>query len=60
MSLIGKRPITVPNGVEITLTGNNIKVKGSKGELEYTFLPLVEVFHEDNQIISSSCNYKRL
>ena len=33
MSRIGKNPITVPNGVSITLNGNQITVKGPKGEL---------------------------
>jgi len=33
MSRIGKNPITVPNGVNITLDGNRITVKGPKGEL---------------------------
>lgn len=51
MSLIGKRPITVPDGVEVTISDRHIKVKGSKGELEYTFLSLVEVFQEDNHIV---------
>ena len=51
MSLICKRPITVPEGVEVTLTDRLIKVKGAKGELEYTHMPLVEVLQQDNQII---------
>ncbi len=33
MSRIGKNPITVPSGVNITLNGNQITVKGPKGEL---------------------------
>jgi large subunit ribosomal protein L6 len=33
MSRIGKNPITVPGGVNITLNGNQITVKGPKGEL---------------------------
>ena len=33
MSRIGKNPITVPSGVNITLDGNRITVKGPKGEL---------------------------
>jgi large subunit ribosomal protein L6 len=33
MSRIGKNPIAVPNGVSITLNGNQITVKGPKGEL---------------------------
>jgi len=51
MSLIGKRPITVPDGVEVTISDRHVKVKGPKGELEYTFLPLVEALQEDNHIV---------
>ena len=34
MSRIGNKPITVPAGVEVTLNGNIITVKGPKGTLE--------------------------
>ncbi len=37
MSRIGKKPITIPKGVAVTKKGNNIKIKGPKGELENTF-----------------------
>ena len=37
MSRIGKQIIEIPSGVEVTIEGNNIKVKGPKGELEYIF-----------------------
>ncbi|MBN9293506.1 MAG: 50S ribosomal protein L6 [Flavobacteriia bacterium] len=33
MSRIGKSPVTIPSGVEVTLNGNVITVKGSKGTL---------------------------
>lgn len=35
MSRIGKQPITVPEKVQVTLDGRNIKVKGPKGELNF-------------------------
>jgi len=38
MSRVGKNPITVPQGVEVSLAENNtVTVKGSKGELAKTF-----------------------
>jgi large subunit ribosomal protein L6 len=37
MSRIGRLPVTVPPKVEVHINGNNIKVKGPKGALEYTF-----------------------
>lgn len=43
MSRIGKQIVVVPSGVEVTLTGNRIKVKGPKGELEMDFDPSIGV-----------------
>jgi large subunit ribosomal protein L6 len=37
MSRIGKNPITVPSGVNITLDGSRVTVKGPKGELSRVF-----------------------
>lgn len=50
MSRIANAPIEIPGGVEVTLSGNLIKVKGSKGELEFTSHELVSVKQEDAQI----------
>ena len=36
MSRIGKKPITVPDGVTVTLKGNAVAVKGPRGELART------------------------
>ena len=36
MSRIGKLPITVPAGVEVKLTGQDVEVKGPKGSLSLT------------------------
>ncbi len=43
MSRIGKQPITVPNGVTITLDPGAVKVKGPKGTLSAAVSPLIEV-----------------
>lgn len=37
MSRIGRKPITVPAGVEVTIDGNAVTVKGPKGTLSGTF-----------------------
>lgn len=37
MSRIGKKPITLPEGVTVTVEDNNITVKGPKGTLDFTF-----------------------
>ncbi|HEV7157660.1 MAG TPA: 50S ribosomal protein L6 [Caulobacteraceae bacterium] len=36
MSRIGKKPIVIPSGVELSLDGQSVRVKGPKGELAWT------------------------
>ncbi len=50
MSRIGRKPITIPAGVEVKLNGNNISVKGPKGELSYSFNPEMTVAVEGSEI----------
>lgn len=50
MSRIGNKPITVPDGVEVTLNGNHITVKGPKGTLERDIHSNIKVSMEDKII----------
>ena len=50
MSRIGNKPITVPAGVEVTLDGNHITVKGPKGTMEKDLHKNMEVSIEGNVI----------
>ena len=43
MSRIGKAPITVPAGVNVSVDGRNVSVKGPKGELKMTVAPTMKV-----------------
>ena len=36
MSRIGKKPVTIPTGITATVTGQQVKMKGPKGELSFT------------------------
>jgi large subunit ribosomal protein L6 len=36
MSRVGKKPIVIPKGVDITIDGQTVKVKGPKGALTET------------------------
>ena len=36
MSRIGKKPVSIPSGVEVKISGNVVSVKGPKGTLEFT------------------------
>lgn len=50
MSRIGKSPITIPAGVEVTYQDSVVSVKWPKGSLSYTHLDAVGVNIEDNVI----------
>ncbi|RTL02629.1 MAG: 50S ribosomal protein L6 [Proteobacteria bacterium] len=51
LSRIAKTPLVVPAGVEVTLNGSYVKVKGLLGELEFTFADGVAITKEDNNIV---------
>lgn len=51
MSRIGKLPISIPQGVEVTVSNDNtITVKGKLGELSQAVKPAVRIAVEDGQI----------
>jgi len=50
MSRIGRLPVSVPAGVEVTLTGSHLMVKGSRGTLERLLPPAMLVRIEDSTI----------
>lgn len=51
MSRIGKKPVDLPNGVEVSLKDNSIDVKGSKGSMSLALNELVEVSQEGNSLL---------
>ncbi len=51
MSRVGRLPIEVPAGVEVKIDGANVKVKGPKGEMEFTFNPEISIKQEDGSIL---------
>ncbi|MGB9857114.1 MAG: 50S ribosomal protein L6 [Dictyoglomaceae bacterium] len=57
MSRIGRKPIPIPEKVEVELLeGNGVRVKGPLGVLEKTFHPLVSIKIQDKQIIVERAN----
>jgi len=48
MSRIGRKAIPVPTGVEVTITGQTVKVKGPKGELKHTLAEPITAERADN------------
>jgi large subunit ribosomal protein L6 len=51
MSRIGKQPIPIPSGVQVTIDGNVVTVKGPRGELRREIVEDMAVKQEDGQII---------
>jgi large subunit ribosomal protein L6 len=50
MSRIGKHPVTVPQGVTVTVDGNTVRAKGKLGELQSALPREVAVTLEDGQV----------
>ena len=50
MSRVGNAPITIPSGVEVSISGSSISVKGSKGTLERELPGGITVREEDSTL----------
>ncbi len=50
MSRIGRKPVTLPKAVSVTLDGNTIKVKGPRGELTRALHPAMIIAMEDGSL----------
>lgn len=59
MSRIAKSPIDIPQGVEVTVKGNNVSVKGKNGTLAIDLHENVVVAIEDNKVVFSSAEGKK-
>ena len=51
MSRIGKKPIPIPENVEVKIEDQKVIVKGPKGELQRDVRPEIKVEKKDNQIL---------
>jgi large subunit ribosomal protein L6 len=51
MSRIGKKPITVPSGVDVKVSGSNVSVKGPLGKLDWALAQGVSVAVDNGQIV---------
>ena len=51
MSRIGKIPVPVPSGVDVTISGALVTVKGPKGSLEHTIPAPITVEHADGRLL---------
>lgn len=53
MSRIGKNPVSIPAGVELSFKGAELVCKGPKGELSVVVDPLMDVQINDNEVVVS-------
>ncbi len=51
MSRIGRMPVEIPSGVTVDLKGNEVRIKGPKGELQRTFSSLIGIAKESNRLV---------
>ena len=56
MSRIGKKPITIPQGVEVKIDGKEVTVKGAKGTLHHTVAGEIEAKVEGSEVIVTRPN----
>ena len=52
MSRIAKAPVDILSGVEISIAGQEVTVKGKNGTLVRVFNDAVEVVQEENQLVA--------
>jgi large subunit ribosomal protein L6 len=50
VSRIGRLPVEVPSGVDVKINGSQVKIKGPKGEMEFTFSPSIDLSFKDGEI----------
>ncbi|MDX1993798.1 MAG: 50S ribosomal protein L6 [bacterium] len=51
MSRVGRKPVTIPAKVEVKVDGQDVRVKGPKGELTITVHPEMKVALEDGSVV---------
>ncbi len=56
MSRVGKMPVDVPKGVDVSISADTITIKGSNGSLSRRLNPLVTVKNDDGKIMFAPAN----
>jgi large subunit ribosomal protein L6 len=59
MSRIAKAPVAIPAGVEVTIDGQEVTVKGNKETMSWGVHELVEIKQEENNLIFSGREGKK-
>ncbi len=56
MSRIGKKPIVIPQGTEVTIDGQNVVVRGPLGELSMNVHNSVSIEKNENEVVLTPTN----
>jgi large subunit ribosomal protein L6 len=56
VSRIGKKPVTLPNGVTVAIADKSVSVKGPKGELSFPIHDNITVVLENGEVIVTRAN----
>ena len=56
MSRVGKKPIVIPNGVEVKINDNVVDIKSSKGQLQVEIPQQVKVAQENDSLVFTIAN----
>jgi large subunit ribosomal protein L6 len=59
MSRIGRKTIPVPTGVDITINGQTVQVKGPKGQLSHTLAEPITIERAENELVVKRPNDER-
>ncbi len=51
MSRVGKQPIPIPTGVEVTISGGHVAVKGPNGELHHDAPPSIAITRDGDDVV---------
>jgi len=59
MSRIGRKPIPIPSGVDVTIDGDQVRVKGPKGALEVGLMPGITAETSDGNLVLGRADDER-
>lgn len=61
-SRVGRKPVTIPSGVEVKVTQNDLFIKGPKGQLSMALHPSVRIEQDDSKqlkLVAANDGYSR-
>ena len=60
MSRVGNKPIAIPKGIQVTVSGSSVTAKGPKGQLSQTFNPVITISQKEGSVLVTRSDDERL